>query len=263
MAGLRQGANIFTVVKTMKDAWASIEGFDTSGFSEEELAKWIREQNRFRFEGSDVRQTLVSEFEDFVFSCEWTDSAVVRDIVGYVKSGVRLTDIGNLVGLKKSAFSMRIIRLTRHINDLLFDGQSCQEGTYSLTDLGAIKKCLVKIRLVRDPISINEEFSLRQLGWIKAHIEGVGEVKIGRENLDKYLKVILFLGLTSRTFTLNLLDDIDPGVLSYALKDMQSDAVNSTKLLFSLLLKHLTSDSVACKDELAMVKREYQDYMRG
>lgn len=263
MAGLRQGANIFSVVKIMKDAWASIEGYDTSGFSEEELSNWLREQNRFRFEGADVRQTLVSELEDFVFSSEWTDSAVVRDIVGYVKSGVRLTDIGDLVGLKKSAFSMRIIRLTRHINDLLFDGQSCPEGIYSLTDLGAIKKCLVKIRLVRDPVNINEEFSLRQLGWLKAHIDQVDSFAVGRENLDKYYKSVLFLALISRTFTLNLLDDIDPSTLGYAYKDMQAEGINSTKLLFSLLLQRLTSDSVACKEELAIVKREYRDYLKS
>ena len=158
---------------------------------------------------------------------------------------------------------MRMVRMTDTINSLLFDGQSCPNEVYSLTDLGALKKTLVKLRLVRDQININEEFSLRQLGWLKAHMEGSEIAQIGRENMDKYFQTVLFMALSSRTFNLNLLDDIDPGVLSYALKDMQSDAVNSTKLLFSLLLKHLTSDSVACKDELAIVKREYQDYMRG
>lgn len=263
MAGLRQGANIFKVLETMKDAWASIEGFDTSGFSEEELEAWLASQRRFQFDGADVRESFLSEFEDFLFSCDWTDSAVVREIVGYIKSGTPLNEIGSLVGLKNSAFRMRMVRMTNTINGLLFDGQACPEGIYSLTDLGAVKKTLIKLRLVRDPININEEFSLRQLGWLKAHMEGSEIAQIGRENLDKYFQTVLFMALSSRTFNLNLLDDIDPGVLSYALKDMQSDAVNSTKLLFSLLLKHLTSDSVACKDELAIVKREYQDYMRG
>ena len=230
MSGLRQGANIFKVLETMKDAWASIEGFDTSGFSEEELDAWLASQRRFVFDGVDVRQAFLSEFEDYLFSCEWSDSAVVREIVGYIREGVPLNQIGTLVGLKNSAFRMRMVRITNTINGLLFDGQSCHAGIYSLCDLGAVKKALVKLRLVRDPININEEFSLRQLGWIKAHIEGVGEVKIGRENLDKYFQSVLFLALTSRSFTLNLLDDIDPSTLGYAYKDMQSEGVNSTKL---------------------------------
>ncbi len=84
----------------------------------------------------------------------------------------------------------------------------------------------------------------------------------GRENLDKYFQSVLYLALTSRSFTLSLLDDIDPETLGYAYNDMQSDGVNSTKLIFSLLLRRLTSASVACKEELSMVKREYQGYMR-
>ena len=263
MAGLKRDANIFKILGTMKNAWALIEGCDTSGFSENELADWIREQNRFRFEDADVRQTLVLEFEDWLFSCEWTDSAVVREIVGYIKNGTPLANIADRVGLKNAAFRARMKRLTDHINDLLFDGQACPEGIYSLTDLGAVKKTLVKLRLVRDPINIDDEFSLRQLGWLSAHVEGAEILQIGRENMDKYFKSVLFLALTSRTFNLNFLDDIDPGVLSYALKDMLSAGVNSTKLLFTLLLKRLTSESVPCKDELAIVKREYQDYMRS
>lgn len=262
MAGLRQGANIFKVVETMKDAWASIERFDTSGFSAEELEAYVASQKRFLFDGADVRQSLTNELEDFVFSCKWTDSDIAKEIVGYVRSGVPLSQIGDLVGLKNSAFRMRVIRLTDHINDLLFDGQSCSEGIYTLTDLGALKKTLVKLRLVRDPIKIYEEFSLKQLDLFKEHTAGAEIPQIERENLDIYYNSVLFLALTSRTFNLNMLDEIDPAVLSYALKDLQSDGVNPTKLLFSLLLRRLTSESVACKDELAIVKHEYQDYLR-
>lgn len=263
MSGLKRDANIFRVLETVREAWKSIEGFDTSGFSADELEAWTASQRRFVFDGSDVRQSFLTEFEDFVFSCEWTDSAVVREIVGYIKDGVPLNQIGDLVGLKNSAFRMRVFRLTSTINGLLFDGQTCPEGIYSLTDLAALKKALVKLRLVRDPVSVNEEFSLRQLGWLKAHIDGVEVAEIGRENLDKYFQSVLFLALTSRTFMLNLLDEIDPSVLRYAMTDMQSDGVNSTKLLFSLLLRRLSSSSVACKEELMTVKREYQDFMRG
>ncbi len=152
--------------------------------------------------------------------------------------------------------------MTDTINGLLFDGQTCPEGVYSLTDFAALKKCLIKLRLVRDPININEEFTLRQLGWVKAHVGQVADHKVGRENLDKYFQSVLYLALTSRSFTLSLLDDIDPETLGYAYNDMQSDGVNSTKLIFSLLLRRLTSASVACKEELSMVKREYQGYMR-
>lgn len=55
----------------------------------------------------------------------------------------------------------------------------------------------------------------------------------------------------------------NPSTLGYAYKDMQAEGVNSTKLLFSLLLRRLTSDSVACKEELAIVKREYRDYLKS
>lgn len=145
---------------------------------------------------------------------------------------------------------------------LLFDAQSCPEGIYSLTDLGALKKALLRLRLARDPVDVHEEFSLRQLNWVEAHIAGVDSFTVDKSNLDKYFKAVLYLALTSRSFTLNLLDDIDPTALGYAFKDMQSYYINSTKLLFTLLLRHLTSDSVACEDELSTVKREYQDYMR-
>ena len=263
MAGGTRDINIFRVLEKMNDAWEVIQIRSTLDFSEEELEAYRAEQRRFIFNGEDVRLSLLKEFKEFLFSCEWTDSKVVREIVGYIEFGTPLNEIGDLVGLKNSAFRMRMSRITDTINGLLFDGQSCPNEVYSLTDLGALKKTLVKLRLVRDQININEEFSLRQLGWLKAHMEGSEIAQIGRENMDKYFQTVLFMALSSRTFNLNLLDDIDPGVLSYALKDMQSDAVNSTKLLFSLLLKHLTSDSVACKDELAIVKREYQDYMRG
>lgn len=263
MSGLKRDTNIFRVLETIREAWKSIETFDTSGFSADELEAWTASQRRFVFDGLDVRQSFLTEFEDYLFSCEWTESGVVRDIVGYIKDGVPLGKIGDLVGLKNSAFRMRVFRLTSTINEQLFDGKTCPEGIYSLTDLGALKKALVKLRLVRDPVDINEEFTRRHLEWMKAHVEGSEKATIGRENLDKYFQSVLYLALTSRTFTLNMLDDIDPSVLQYALSDMKSDGVNSTKLLFSLLLKRLSSSSVACKDELLMVKREYQDFMRG
>lgn len=261
--GIKRDANIFKVLETMRDAWESVFQFDTSGFSAGEIEEWEASQRRFVFDGQDVREALVSELEDWLFSCEWTDSDIVREIVGYIKGGTPLNKIGDLVGLKNSAFRMRMSRMTDSVNALLFDGQTCPEGIYSLSDLGAVKKCLVKLRLVREPVSMNEEFSLRQVNWMKSHVSEAEKAEIGRENLDKYFQSVLFLALTSRTFVLNLLDEVDPSVLKYALDDISSDGVNSTKLLFSLLLKRLSSSSVACKEELLAVKREYQDYMRG
>lgn len=261
--GIKRDANIFKVLETMRDAWDSVSQFDTSGFSEGEVQEWEASQSRFVFDGQDVREALVSELEDWLFSCEWTDSNVVKEIVGYIKDGVPLNQIGSLVGLKNSAFRMRMSRMTDSVNALLFDGQTCPDGIYSLSDLGAVKKCLVKLRLVRDPINVNDEFSLRQVNWMKSHVSEAEIVEIGRENLDKYFKSVLFLALTSRSFVLNLLDEVDPSVLRYAMNDMKSDGVNSTKLLFSLLLKRLSFSSVSCKDELLAVKREYQDYMKG
>lgn len=261
--GIKRDANIFKVLETMRDAWESVSQFDTSGFSAGEIEEWEASQRRFVFGGQDVREALVSELEDWLFSCEWTDSDIVREIVGYIKGGTPLNQIGDLVGLKNSAFRMRMSRMTDSVNALLFDGQSCPEGIYSLSDLGAVKKCLVKLRLVREPVSMNEEFSLRQVNWMKSHVSEAEKAEIGRENLDKYFQSVLFLALTSRTFVLNLLDEVDPSVLKYAIDDISSDGVNSTKLLFSLLLKRLSSSSVACKEELLAVKREYQDYMRG
>lgn len=263
VAGLKRDANIFKVLKTMRGALQSIEAFDTSAFSDEEMEAWKTSQRRFVFNGEDVRAIFVSEFEDFLFSCEWTDSQVVKDIVSYIKSGVPLNQIGDLVGLKNSAFRMRVFRITTYMNDLLFDGQTCPEGIYSLTDFVAIKKCLVRLRLVRDPVDVNVEYSLRQIGWMDAHIGDCSDFQVGKENMDKYFQSVLFLALTSRTFNLNLLDGIDQEALGYALRDMRSSGVNSTKLLFNLLLQHLTSDSVACREELATAKREYQDFMRG
>ena len=261
MAQGMRDINIFRVLEKMKGALALIEERNTMMMSEDESEAWKSEQRRFLVEGKDVRVRLVEEFSEFLFSCEWTNSPVVREIVGYIENGTSLNQIGNLVGLKNSAFRQRVQRMTLRVNDLLFDGHTCPEGVYTLTDLGAIKKCLVKIRLVREPIVLNEEFSLRQIGWLKAHIGGVEAVNIEREHLDKYFQSVLYLALTSRTFTLNLLDDIDPMALGYALKDMQADSVNSTKLLFSLLLRRLTSASVACKEELLFAKREYMNYV--
>ena len=260
MAVVKRDANIFKVLKTIHDAWASIENYDTSCFCDEEIESWRAAQRRFVFDGADVRQSFLTEFEEFLFSCKWTDSDVAKEIVGYIQNGTPLNQIGGIVGLKNSAFRMRISRMTDTINGLLFDGQPCPEGVYSLADLGALKKAL--LRLARDPVDVHEEFSLRQLNWVEAHIAGVDSFTVDKSNLDKYFKAVLYLALTSRSFTLNLLDDIDPTALGYALKDMQSYYINSTKLLFTLLLRHLTSDSVACKDELSTVKREYQDYMR-
>lgn len=263
MAGSTRDVNIFKVLAQMKKAWEAIQTKNTSDFSEEELEAWLASQRRFQFNGSDVRETFLSEFEEFLFSCVWTGSDVVKEIVGYLKSGTPLKDIGPLVGLKNSAFRMRVARMTDTINGLLFDGKTCPEGIYLLTDLGALKKALVKLRLVRNPININEEFSLRQLGWFKVHTAGIDDPKVGPENLDNYFKSVLFLALTSRSFTLALLDKVDPSSLACAYNDMQSDGVNSTKLLFSLLLRRLTFDSVACKEELSIVKREYYDYFQG
>ena len=263
MAGGTREINIFRVLEKMNDAWEVIQIRSTLDFSEEELDAYMAEQRRFIFNGEDVRLSLLKEFKEFLFSCEWSDSKIVREIVGYIELGTPLSEIGDLVGLKNSAFRMRMVRITDTINGLLFDGQTCPTGVYSLTDLGAMKKCLVRIRLVREPVEVNVEFSLRQLGWLKAHIDGVRDPKVGRENLDRYFKSVLYLALTSRTFTLNLLDEVDRETLAYAYKDMQSEGVNSTKLLFSLLLQRLTSDSVACKEELAIVKREYRDYLKS
>lgn len=261
MDGSARNPNIFKVLDTLKAGLESILSLDTSGFSEEELEMWRIAQNRFVFEGADIRQTYVTELEDYLFSCEWTESEVVREIVGYIRTGTPLNFIGALCGLQQTAFRLRMKRISDKLYALLFGAQSCPEEVYSLADLGALKKALLQLRLVRDPVDVNKEFSLRQLNWIKAHIEGVDKYKVGRENLDKYFQSVLYLALTSRSFTLNLLDDIDPTALGYAFNDMQSNNVNSTKLLFSLLLRHLTSDSVACKEELLMVKREYQDYV--
>ncbi len=255
--------NIFKVLDTMKLALESILNFDTSGFSDDELEEWRIAQRRFVFEGADIRQTYVTELEDYLFSCEWTENNVVKEIVGYIQKGTPLNFIGALVGLQNVAFRLRMKRMTEKLNALLFDGQSCPEGVYSLTDFGALKKALLQLRLVRDSVDVHEEFSLRQFNWVEAHIAGVDSFTVDKSNLDKYFKAVLYLALTSRSFTLNLLDDIDPTALGYAFKDMQSYNVNSTKLLFSLLLRHLTSDSVACKEELAIVKKEYQDFMRG
>ena len=263
MAGLKRDANIFKVLAQMKKAWEAIQTKNTSDFSEEELEAWRASQRRFQLDGSDVRQSFLSEFEDFLFSCVWTNSEVVKEIVGYIKRGVPLNQICDLVGLKNSAFRMRIARMTEAVNDLLFDGQSCPRGIYFLTDLAALKKCLVKIRLVRERFDINKEFTLRQLGWIQAHVDGIDNPKVGPENLDNYIKSVLFFALTSRSFTLALLDKVDPTSLACAYNDMQSDGVNSAKLLFSLLLRRLTFDSVACKEELSIVKREYYDYLQG
>ena len=265
MDGSARNPNIFRVLETMKLELESILDFDTSGFSDVELEAWTAAQKRFVYEGADIRQVYVTELEDYLFSCEWTDNSVVTEIVGYIQKGTPLNFIGPLVGLQNVAFRLRMKRMTDKLNALLFDGQPCPEGVVSLTDLGALKKALLQLRLVRDPIDINVEFSLRQLNWMEAHIAsaGIDSFVVDKSNLDKYFQTVLFLALTSRTFTLNFLDDIDPEALGYALKDMQSNSVNSTKLLFSLLLRHLTSDSVACKEELMTVKREYQDFMRG
>lgn len=261
MDGSARNPNIFKVLDTLKARLESILSLDTSGFSEVELEKWRIAQNRFVFEGADIRQTYVTELEDYLFSCEWTDSDVVREIVGYIRKGTPLNFIGALCGLQQTAFRLRMKRISDKLYALLFDAQFCPEGIYSLTDLGALKKALLQLRLARDSIDINAEFSLRQLNWMEAHIAGVDSFTVDKSNLDKYFQSVLYLALTSRTFTLNLLDDIDPTTLGYALKDMQLYNVNSTKLLFSLLLRHLTSDSVACKEELLFAKREYLDYV--
>lgn len=226
MDGAARNPNIFKVLDTLKARLESILSPDTSGFSEEELEEWRVAQNRFVFEGADIREKYVAELEDYLFSCEWTESERVREIVGYIQMGKPLCNIGALCGLQQTAFRLRMKRLSDKLYAILFDAQSCPEGIYSLTDLGALKKALLRLRLVRNPIDFNAEFSLRQVGWLKAHVEGSEKAVIGRENLDKYFQSVLFLALTSRTFTLNLLDDVDPSVLQYALTDMQANSVH-------------------------------------
>ena len=130
-----------------------------------------------------------------------------------------------------------------------------------LSDADALKTCLIKLRLVRNPIDINKEFSLWQLARIKDHIGEQDSFHVGSENLDKYLQSVLFLALTSHSFASKLLADIDPVALGYAYNDLRSEGINSTKLLFSLLLEQLTFDSVSCKVELAVAKQMYQDYV--
>lgn len=247
----------------MQGAWEEIVAVDTSAMSADELLDWTEGQRRFLFDGEDVRKTFVQEFESFLFSCEWTDSEVVKEIVGYLQEGIPLNQIGDRVGLKVSAFRMRMSRMTDTINSLLFDGQACPEGIYSLADLPALKKCLLKLRLVRDPVNLHDEFSLRELNWIKGHISEVSDPVVDSSNMAKYFKSVLYLALVSRSFVLSLLDDIDPVALAYAFNDMQSDGVNSTKLLFSMLLRRLSSDSVACEREMAQAKHEYQEYMKS
>ena len=261
MGKLRRDANIFKVLETIRDVWTSIERYSTSGLSAEEIESWLASQRRFVFDGEDIRERFFLEFEDFLYSCAWTDNAVTKEIVGYIQNGTPLNQIGDLVGLKNSAFRMRMARMTDTVNGLLFDGQTCPEGIYSLSDLGALKKCLVRLWLIRNPIDAREEFSLRQIGWIKTRTEGVDAFNAERKNLDKYFKSVLFFALISHSFALKLLDDIDPSALAYAFRDLRSDDVNSTKLLFSLLLRRLTFESVSCKEELLSAKREYQSYV--
>ena len=91
MDGSARNPNIFKVLDTLKARLESILSLDTSVFSEEELEEWRIAQNRFVFEGADIRQTYVTELEDYLFACEWTESEVVREIVGYIRKGRTLT----------------------------------------------------------------------------------------------------------------------------------------------------------------------------
>lgn len=259
---MSRDVNIFRIIDRMHDAWDYVTVRGAMAITEEEIQAWHDECRRFTFDGKDVRQVLLHEFSSFVFSCEWTKSQVVKDIVGYVERSVPLNEIGDLVGLKNSAFRMRVIRLTETINSLIFDGHPCPEGVYKLTDIAAIKRCLMNIRLLREPVVMNEEFSLRQLGWLDAQADGKCAERVTNEDLDKYFQSVLFLALTSRSFNLCMLDSLDPEILGYALRDMNAEGTNSTKLLFRLLLNRLSIESVPCKDELTAAKREYQEYAR-
>ena len=80
-------------------------------FCDEEIESWRAAQRRFVFDGADVRQSFLTEFEEFLFSCKWTDSDVAKEIVGYIQNGTPLNQIGGIVGLKNSAFRMRISRM--------------------------------------------------------------------------------------------------------------------------------------------------------
>lgn len=255
--------NVFRICEKMHEAWELILLRKAACKTSEELLAWQEEQKKFLVNGQDVRLLVMKEFEEFISDCEWEKHDIAREIATYLSSGVPLNEVGKLVGLKNSAFRMRVKRITDNANSLLFDGKTCPVGIYSLEDVSALKKCLIKLRLIRNPININEEFTLRQLGWIKSTVEGAEECKIGRENMDSYFKAVLFLALISRTFTLSLLDELDPSVLDYAFKDLQAKGINSTRLLFDLLLKNLSSSSVACEAELAAAKREYQEYTRS
>lgn len=258
----KRDVNIFRTLDNIRSAWAVIENQKNFCLSIGNTEALLESQKDFFIDGSDVRERFLTEFEDFLFSCEWTNSRVVKEIVGYIQSGTPLCQIADLVDLKESAFRMRIVRMTNTINDLLFDGKPCPDGIYLLRDADALKKCLIKIRLLQNAVDVNKEFSLWQLGYMKSHIGESDSFCAGRENLDKYFQSVLFLALTSRSFAMKLLGDIDPSALGYAYNDLRSDELNSTKLLFSLLLRRLTSASVACRDELAAAKREYRDYVQ-
>ena len=133
MAGLKRETNIFRVLETVRSAWASAASHDAACLADGDAEARLAARRRFLLDGEDVRERFLREFEDFLFSCSWTDSAVVREIVGYIKSGVPLNKIGNLVELRNSAFRMRMLRITETVNGLLFDGRACPEGIYALT----------------------------------------------------------------------------------------------------------------------------------
>ena len=77
MDGVARNPNIFKVLDNMKAAWNSIESYDTSGFSEDELEAWTASQRRFAFDGSDIRQVYVTELEDYAGRQRELDQIVI------------------------------------------------------------------------------------------------------------------------------------------------------------------------------------------
>ena len=80
MAGGTREINIFRVLEKMNDAWEVIQIRSTLDFSEEDLEAYRAEQRRFVFNGEDVRLSLLKEFREFLFSCEWSDSKIAKEI---------------------------------------------------------------------------------------------------------------------------------------------------------------------------------------
>jgi len=262
MGATSRDINIFRVWTRLSDSWNKLQLKMGSELPDAEAEEFAADLKRFTVNGEDVRTTFYREFKDYFFSFEWAKNETEKEIASRFQAGVPFARIPALVGLKESAFRMKVARLTERINGLLFDGRQCPEGVYTLKDLEGINRCLVRLRLVRDPVDALQEFSMWQTNWIEAQAgpsEGWG---VSSANMDKYFQAVLFLATVSRTFTLNCLDELEPSALGYAWRDMQSDGINSTKLLFSLLLKYLTPQDVSCDRALALAKHDYKEYTK-